>query len=1039
VVRTEMGLDGDARFAGSVFVEGSRLRIQGRLRGQAGAFHGVAIPEYAGDVSFDERGLRLGGLALSALSGSGRLDLEVPPGRGTARLRAELREVDAESLLAAIFDIGRPGVDAGASGRLEIAWPRGRLPRLTGHTALDLTPRADGRTPLSGRFEWRAEDGVQAIEHADLRTPHTQLRLSGRIERDRSTDLAVDGESRDLAAADGLGARLRLALGTLAAQPAGFGGAGRFQGRWRGSLSFPRFEGRFEGRDVSFLGVTWGRAEWAGSLTPEEVRLGSLVARRGDAELWLDGRMETGFLGEKDALDLRVQLRGWPADDLARALRWDVSVTGPVTGKADLAGRRSAPTGDVRLAVDEGTYSSVPFRGLTLEAGLRGTSTELRAGRAQVGGGRVAFRGTVSDDGLYDGSAEAEDVELADLFPRVAPERRPGGRLSGELVLQGSLDRPRLQARATSPRLFLGDEGVGALEARLRGTGDGAYQVSATCRSPRVDLGIEGSVGAQAPHEARLAFAARETSIDPFLRLLTPQLSPGLGVVVGGQLAVRGPLGDPRALTMEAAVSDLTLLLADYPVRNRAPLAVGLREGTLSVEDLHLSGEGTDLAVAGTAALLADGPLDLTVRGAADLRVLSLVTRALSGRGAAFLTLALTGRRDAPLAEGSLSVEGGALRARGFPHGLEDVRGMVRFSQETAHFEDVSGTLGGGAVSMEGQAAYGEGRLRSFDVSASGRGIGLRYPEGLRSLLDAQLRFFGDDTRQWLTGEVEVRQATWNRRYDLASELMAEARPPDERASLGGGLQYDVRVVAPGTLRLDNNLGSLQARADLRLLGTYGTPVVLGRAEVDRGRVYFQGNTYVIRRGTIDFVNPRRTDPLFDIEAETRIQSYRITLRLTGTLERVHPTLTADPYLSSVAILSLLAGADEATVASLDATPSLRDSAQTRLAVTGAATLAAGRISEEVGLERGAERLFGLNRFSIDPSAVRGDVTNPTARLTVGKRLTPDVNIVYSTDLRGTEGQLISLEYTLSDRFSLLLTRAEPGGFGFDLRKRLSR
>ena len=57
----------------------------------------------------------------------------------------------------------------------------------------------------------------------------------------------------------------------------------------------------------------------------------------------------------------------------------------------------------------------------------------------------------------------------------------------------------------------------------------------------------------------------------------------------------------------------------------------------------------------------------------------------------------------------------------------------------------------------------------------------------------------------------------------------------------------------------------------------------------------------------------------------------------------------------------------------------------------------------------------------------------------MGKRLTPDVNILYSAALRGTEERLISVEYTLSDRLSVLLTRAEPGGFGFDLRLRQSR
>jgi translocation and assembly module TamB len=137
-----------------------------------------------------------------------------------------------------------------------------------------------------------------------------------------------------------------------------------------------------------------------------------------------------------------------------------------------------------------------------------------------------------------------------------------------------------------------------------------------------------------------------------------------------------------------------------------------------------------------------------------------------------------------------------------------------------------------------------------------------------------------------------------------------------------------------------------------------------------------------------------------------------------------------------VQILNLLAGADETAVASL----SQAQTEQARLAATGAATLAAGRIAEEVGLERQAERLFGLNRFSIDPSLVKGSgLTNPTARVTVGKRLTPDMNVLYSVDLRGAEERILSVEYTVSDRLSVLMTLTDPGGFGFDLRLHQSR
>jgi translocation and assembly module TamB len=397
----------------------------------------------------------------------------------------------------------------------------------------------------------------------------------------------------------------------------------------------------------------------------------------------------------------------------------------------------------------------------------------------------------------------------------------------------------------------------------------------------------------------------------------------------------------------------------------------------------------------------------------------------------------VAGTRSEPHLDGALEVEGAAVRTRRFPHGVEDLRGTVRFTEGLADFAGVTGTLGGGPVELSGQAAYAGGRIRSFDVHATGREITLRYPEGLRSVVDADLRLFGDLARQWLTGRVDVRQAAWTRRYDVATELLAESRAPEEaETSFGEGLRYDVKVSAPGTLRIDNNLATLVARAELTLQGTYDAPVILGRAEVDRGRVYFQGNTYLIRRGNLDFTNPRKTDPLFDVEAEARIRSYRVTLKMNGTLERVYPTLSSDPPLSTVAILGLLAGADEAKIADLE---TRRDeNAQRNLAATGAATLAAGVISEEMGLERGAARL-GLDRFSIDPSVVRGNVTNPTARLTVGKRLISEVNVVYSVDLRGTEERLVAIEYTLSDRLSVLVTRVEPGGFGFDLRLRRSR
>jgi autotransporter translocation and assembly factor TamB len=1037
VMETGFDLSGHARYVGRLAVRGAQLELDGRLEGTRGEFAGHPVPRYAGDLSWKQGRLELRGLAFTALGGSGRIDLELPPAPGGVHLRADVEGMDAEALSGLVFDVGQAGLGAGATGRFDLRWPRGRQREISGTGQLAFAPRADGRTALSGRLEWEADRGRQRLVRAELVTSVARASLSGRIEPDRRADLALDVESSDLAASDELLLRVRRALRAASPQLARVAGNGSFRGRWRGTLDAPVFEGRFAGQEFTYLDVNWGRAEWAGALTPEELRSHSLVLRRDGAELWLDGALRTGLYGEDDGVDVSLRLVRWPAADLLRALEWELPLSGRLSGEAAVRGRRSRPLGTARLTSAQGRSLGLPYEDLRLALFMDGDRVRLRDGGARVGGGRVRFHGSRTEDGVYDAAAEMDGVELSELAPSDwPPALRPGGHVRGTLLMQGPAARARLQAQVTSPRLFLGEEGIGALSAQLSGGGDGRVQVDATCRSARFDLDMRGSIALAAPYASDLRLAARETSLDPFLRARWPELPGNVPLVVTGQAQLKGPLQTPRALALSARLSDVRLLLPDYPVAAQGPVAVTYEGGRLELGQLQLGGEDTDLTVSGAADLLGSGPLAVEARGAADLRVLSLFSTELRGRGAARLAMSVTGDRHAPHLEGTLEVQGAALRVRRFPHGIEQLQGTLRFTHQGAHLENAAGVVGGAPVRLQGQAAWSRAKGVSFDVQAAGEGISLRYPEGLRSVIDADLRLFGDQKLQWLTGQVQVRQAVWSRRYDVASELMAERHRLESGSALEGGLHLDLKVSAPGTLKVDNNLATLQARADLQLQGTAPSPVVVGRAEVDRGRVYFQGNTYLIRRGSIDFANPRQTEPIFDIEAETRIHSYRITLRVNGTLERVYPTLTSDPYLSQVAILTLLAGADESVVAGLEAR---RDEAQARLAATGAYTLAAGRIAEEVGLERGAEKLFGLSRFSIDPSAVRGDVTNPTARLTVGKRVTPDVALVYSVDLRSTEDRLVSVEYTLSERVSLLFTRADPGGFGFDLRLRQSR
>jgi autotransporter translocation and assembly factor TamB len=232
--------------------------------------------------------------------------------------------------------------------------------------------------------------------------------------------------------------------------------------------------------------------------------------------------------------------------------------------------------------------------------------------------------------------------------------------------------------------------------------------------------------------------------------------------------------------------------------------------------------------------------------------------------------------------------------------------------------------------------------------------------------------------------------------------------------------------------------------AELTLRGTIDQPVLFGRVEVDRGEVLFEGNRYQVIRGTVDFVNPTRIEPLFDVEAETQArvpgQIYRVVTRITGTPSRFSFDLSSDPPLPTVEILSLLFGqVRDPQNAELRAlrSPQL---AEQELIKARAARLLASPIASEVG--RVVEETFGVDSVQITPllsdmSAQESSRITPSARLTVGKRISDRVYLTYSRALNAsTRDEIILLEFNQSDRLAWVVSQNEDRTYAVDVRVR---
>ena len=84
-------------------------------------------------------------------------------------------------------------------------------------------------------------------------------------------------------------------------------------------------------------------------------------------------------------------------------------------------------------------------------------------------------------------------------------------------------------------------------------------------------------------------------------------------------------------------------------------------------------------------------------------------------------------------------------------------------------------------------------------------------------------------------------------------------------------------------------------------------------------------------------------------------------------------------------------------------------------------------------VERGAQQVFGVDRFRVEPAITAGS-GDPTARVTLGKQVTPELWVSWTSVLGTTEEQLVTIEYQLTRGIRITATREEDGSFGVDVR-----
>ena len=339
--------------------------------------------------------------------------------------------------------------------------------------------------------------------------------------------------------------------------------------------------------------------------------------------------------------------------------------------------------------------------------------------------------------------------------------------------------------------------------------------------------------------DAELTVRFADTSLDPYVRFFEPRLSPFTNAVAGGTIRVVGELADVDHLVVETHVESLDLKLFDYRLKNKGTIDLSLDHHVLKVDQLRLTGEGTELQVQGQVAFDRN-EISVQASGDGNLGILQGFYRDLRSRGTAAIKAQISGPLDKPVFSGSADVTDGRIRVLSVPNSIEAINGRLSFDADGVRLDDVAARLGEGDVRFGGRIGITGFTLGDLNLTATGERMRIRYPAGFVSTIDANLALQGTIAAPVLSGNVLVRDALWSRRIEATPGFFnltggGSAAPAVAAPASSIPLRLDIDIDAPSSFRIENNIAKMIASADLKLQGTYDRPAIV-RSRGDRSR-----------------------------------------------------------------------------------------------------------------------------------------------------------------------------------------------------------
>ena len=963
--------------------------------------------------------------------------------KGLVRLR--LKDISAQAVAAALttreYPLENLNLAGDTEGNIEARWIGSPL-RSETTFALNLTPPSKlqaRQIPVTANVRGTYRMAADELELAqfDLYTRFSQLHASGKLAS--ASSLQLSAHTSDLAEIQ----PLVVTFHGPERLPIALHGNASFTGNASGKMSSARLNGRLQISDFESIipatsrtpeqNIHWDSLTADIQLSPHNLAIRHATAVHDDttARFEASASLTKGEFSPNDTFTANLDLQNADIAELQALAAYDYPVTGRMDLGVQAGGTRDTPHADGHVHLTNVLAYGEPVQ--QFDSDLRWND-----GQASLNNIRLTYRDALATGGAayqpdtrtFHFNLTAHNFDLTHI-PKLESTRIPvEGRLDFTAQGSGTPDAPSINAKVQVRDLTLDRERIGNLTLDADTQGDSVH-LTARSDFEHAQFNLDGSIRPRGDYLADLVLHLDHLDADSFLREYLNGRVEGHSAV-SGEVQVRGPLRDPRNLNLVARIDAVDATIDQVRLHNEGPIHLTVAQQIARLEQFHIVGEDTDFSAHGTAALFGTRDLDLAADGHVNLALIQTLNSDFTSSGMIDIAVTVTGPARDPVLQGSVNVSHGSIAYVDLPSGLSDMNGSLTFNKHQLQIENLTAHSGGGTVTLTGVATSYAGQI-NFDFAANAQDVRLRYPAGVSSTANANLRFYGTRDNSTLSGDVTITKLAITPGFDFAayaasgrqSVIVPPATSPLYRIKL------DVHVVTAPDLQMQTAIARLSGDADLRLRGTAAKPALLGRVEVLEGEISFNGAKYRLERGEVLFQSPVSIQPVLDLQATTRVRDYDITVSVNGdTSKPLSIKYRSDPPLPEADIIALLAVGQ-----------TREESAQ--LSQSGSATFSQTAsnliLSEALNatVSNRVQKLFGVSRIKVDPQGLNTE-TNPTRgpQVTIEQQISNLLTLTFSQNVSQASQQIIQGEYYVRKNVSIVGTRDQNGVISFDVKVR---